>query len=231
MWSYYGSKSKLVDLYPPPKFDKLIEPFAGSARYALKWFDRDVLLVDMYANVVDTWNWLKKCSKKDILGLPKLKKGDDIRNMNLSNEEFIFLSFACSAGSATPRYSVSRFGEQNAKTLYKNVSDNLFKIKHWNIKQGSYEDLENIEATWYIDPPYQFGGHEYKFSNKNINFEELAFFCKERKGQTIVCENTKADWLDFKPMKDFIGTQKLKTTEAIWSNIPTNYDNVQQTLF
>ena len=56
MWSYYGSKSKVVDLYPPPKFDKIIEPFAGSARYALKWFDRDILLVDKYPVIVDLWN-------------------------------------------------------------------------------------------------------------------------------------------------------------------------------
>ena len=52
MFSYYGSKSKVVDLYPRPKFDKIIEPFAGSARYALKYFDRDVLLVDKYEVIV-----------------------------------------------------------------------------------------------------------------------------------------------------------------------------------
>ena len=48
MWSYYGGKSKVVDYYPTPKQSKIIEPFAGSARYALKWFDRDVLLVDKF---------------------------------------------------------------------------------------------------------------------------------------------------------------------------------------
>jgi len=31
-------------------------------------------------------------------------------------------------------------------------------------------------------------------------------------------------------MKDFFGAYST-TAEAIWSNIPTNYDNVQQTLF
>jgi len=229
MFSYYGSKSKIVQYYPKPRFDKIIEPFAGSARYSLKWFDRDVLLVDMYSNVVDTWNWLKKCSKKDILGLPRLRGGDDIRNIKLSNEEFIFLSFACSAGSATPRYTVSKFGEQNAKTLYTNVSDNLFKIKHWNIKLGSYEQIENEQATWFIDPPYMFGGHEYKFSNKRIDYTQLAKWCKSRNGQIIVCENTKSDWLPFKPMTEMHGTM-FKTTEAIWSNLETAYDYEQISL-
>lgn len=32
MFSYYGAKTKIVDYYPKPLFDKIVEPFAGSAR-------------------------------------------------------------------------------------------------------------------------------------------------------------------------------------------------------
>jgi len=78
MWSYYGSKSKVVDLYPTPKFDKIIEPFAGSARYSLKWFDRDILLVDKYDVVVNLWRWLQQCSENDILKLPELERGKSL---------------------------------------------------------------------------------------------------------------------------------------------------------
>ncbi len=59
MWSYYGAKTSIVDYYPKPKFDKIIEPFAGTARYALKYFDRDVLLVDKYDVIVKIWRWLQ----------------------------------------------------------------------------------------------------------------------------------------------------------------------------
>lgn len=48
MWSYYGSKTKLVDLYPPPKFDKIIEPFAGTAKYSMKYWENDVILIEKY---------------------------------------------------------------------------------------------------------------------------------------------------------------------------------------
>lgn len=48
MWSYYGAKTNVINFYPRPKHDKIIEPFAGTARYALKYFDRDILLVDKY---------------------------------------------------------------------------------------------------------------------------------------------------------------------------------------
>ena len=74
MWSYYGSKTNMVDLYPPPKHDLIIEPFAGAAKYALKYFERDVLLIDSYDVVIRIWQWLQQCSKHDILSLPKPNK-------------------------------------------------------------------------------------------------------------------------------------------------------------
>jgi hypothetical protein len=58
----------------------------------------------------------------------------------------------------------------------------------------------------------------------------VTVFSKGRNGQVIVCENTKADWLNFKPVIEFTGTQKLTTVEAIWSNIQTNYDCEQTIL-
>jgi len=230
MWSYYGSKSKVVDLYPPPKQDKIIEPFAGSARYALKWFDRDILLVDKYEVVVNLWKWLQQCGEKDILGLPELERGKKFDTNGLIEEQINLLGFIAGQGVARPQMTCGSFEGMNSYKSKKRIAENLFKIKHWEIKLGSYEDIENQKATWFIDPPYQFGGEYYKHSTKNIDFANLAEWCKSRLGQTIVCENTKADWLDFKPMKEMQGSM-YKTTEAIWSNIPTNYDNVQQTLF
>ena len=233
MFSYYGSKSKIVDYYPPPKHKRIIEPFAGSARYSLKYWQNDVLLLDKYDVIIKLWQWLQKCEPNDILKLPKLKQGQDIREYNLTDEETILLGFCAGLGGATPQYKVSKFADfdnGNNKT-YKRIADNLHKIKHWEIKQGCYTDLENIEATWFVDPPYQFGGEYYKESTKNIDFTELSEWCKSRNGQVIVCENTKADWLDFLPVVNNKGTRTTKTLEAIWSNQRTNYDAVQQSLF
>ena len=78
MFSYYGSKSKIVDYYPPPKHKRIIESFAGSARYSLKYWQNDVLLVDKYPVIIGIWKWLQQCSKDDILKLPILKAGDKI---------------------------------------------------------------------------------------------------------------------------------------------------------
>jgi site-specific DNA-adenine methylase len=228
MFSYYGSKGKVVGCYPPPKHDKIIEPFAGSARYSLRFWQKDILLVDKYPVIIDVWNYLINASEKDILGLPKMKTGDCIDNYDLSEIERKFMGFIVQTSSGM-RKTVSPFVEDTTKPL-KNIASQLFKIRHWKTKTGSYNDLDNEIATWFVDPPYQFGGHEYKESNKNIDFKLLADWCKSRNGQTIVCENTKADWLPFKPMIDMQGAM-FKTVEAIWSNHKTNFDNVQQTLW
>lgn len=235
MFSYYGSKSKLVDYYPAPKHHRIIEPFAGSARYSLKYFERDVLLVDKYEVIVKIWNWLKQCSPNDILSLPKFETGLDLRNCNLSENELLFLGMCAGIASTTPRYKISPFaGEQNGrKNRFKRIADNLFKIRHWQIKLGSYEELENETATWFIDPPYQYGGHAYV--ENNIDFKSLAEWCKTRNGQVIVCENEKANWLPFKFLTDRAdntsNAHKNKVSEVIWSNQKTNYDFTQISMF
>lgn len=226
MFSYYGSKSKIVDYYPPPKHKRIIEPFAGSARYSLKYWQNDVLLVDKYPVIVEVWNYLKNASEADIKRLPKLETGQTIDDYDLSDIERKFMGFMVQDGTTGMRRTASYFAVKRMDEKFNFIIENLHKIRHWEIKLGSYDELENVEATWFIDPPYQFGGHEYKCSNKNIDFPKLAEWCKNRNGQVIVCENTKADWLPFKPMVEMQGTM-FKTTEAIWSNIKTNYDNEQ----
>jgi site-specific DNA-adenine methylase len=53
VFSYYGSKTKLVHLYPPPKHDTIIEPFAGAAAYSLygDHWQKQVILYDAYPKV------------------------------------------------------------------------------------------------------------------------------------------------------------------------------------
>ena len=231
MFSYYGSKSKIVDYYPPPKYGKIIEPFAGSARYSLKYWDREVTLVDKYEYIVKIWKWLQVVSKYDILKLPILENKEDVRKYKLSQEEMNFMRFQIGQGLGHPQWKCSsQCDKKTQKRKLKDISDNLFKIKHWNIILGDYKDCENEEQTWFIDPPYQFGGHGYIESNKFIDFDYLRDWCIHRKGQVIVCENTKATWMPFLPMIDMKGCQ-FKTTEAIWSNYETNYEFQQQKLF
>lgn len=239
MWSYYGAKTNIVDLYPKPKHDKIIEPFAGTARYSLKYFEKDVLLVDKYEVIVKIWKWLQLCSENDILKLPRLGPGQTLNDFDFDCEEAkLLMGFIVQFGVATPGLTPSATkinpGSHSRGNFInyaiRRISKNLFKIRHWKIIQSSYDLIDNETATWFIDPPYQTGGHKYKHSNKDIDFTELADYCSSRKGQVIVCENSKADWMPFVHLKRHQCQKGLKS-ETIWSNETTAYDMQQQKLF
>ncbi|HEV7378396.1 MAG TPA: hypothetical protein VGN64_01270 [Dyadobacter sp.] len=234
MWSYYGAKTNVIQHYPVPKHDKIIEPFAGTARYALRYYDRDVLLVDKYEVIIKIWKWLQQCSPRDILRLPHMKKGDHVDKFKFDCQEAKdLMGFMIGFMTESPRKTATIRLQQRPNTIpytLNRIASNLFKIKHWEIKHGSYLEIPNQEATWFIDPPYQHGGHVYQQSSKNLVFSDLAGWCKNRLGQSIVCETTKADWMDFKPLaihKTRTGFQK----EAIWTNEPSVFDHKQLNLF
>ncbi len=232
MWSYYGAKTNLIDYYPKPRYGSIIEPFAGTARYALKYYDRDIMLIDKYPVIIEIWKWLQSCSEKDILSLPRrISSGQRLDKMQWDcDAQKNFFGFIVGCGAERPRMKApDRKTAQRPNHVNYNlqrVAKNLFKIKHWKFICGDYTIAPDVECTWFIDPPYQVGGAAYIMSNKKIDFKYLADWSRDRKGQVIVCENTKADWMDFNPIIKQRGSLK-STTEAIWTSDVTIYGNKQ----
>ena len=215
MFSYYGSKSKIINYYPAPKKNTIIEPFCGSARYSLKYWEKDIILCDKYQRLIDIWLYLQTASAKDINSLPVLSKGQNLNDFKfMCPEEKDLMGFMIQAGVNSPRLTCTEAGVRNQKTAKKNILNNLHKIKHWSIKCCDYADIENINATWFVDPPYQNGGKYY--IHKSINYNDLKDWCLTRRGDVIVCENTKADWIELKPLKKIQGMAQTNTTEAIY---------------
>jgi site-specific DNA-adenine methylase len=225
MWSYYGSKSKIAKLYPLPKYDLIIEPFAGAAWYSVLHRHKKVLVNEKYQVIHNIWNWLINEANSDlILNNVDFIKGQDISQITLDKPHKDLIGFCINRGSIAPKNIVQNWSCQVASKpewasttnfQLKRIAKLLPEIKHWETKFGDYKTLPNIEATWFIDPPYQFGGQHY--SENEINYTELAEWCKTRKGQIIVCENTKADWLNFKPLIEITG-QRAKTVESVFYN-------------
>jgi site-specific DNA-adenine methylase len=234
MWSYYGAKTNVIRLYPPPKENKIIEPFAGTARYALEYWEKDVLICDKYKVIIDIWKWLQKCSPADVLSLPRFKAGENINKYPYDCEEQRLLcGFLCGFGFYSPRQTATPRMRNRPNAMnytIKKIAASLFKIRHWEIMEGTYEDIPNQRASWFIDPPYQHGGKYYVESGSKINFTSLATWCQSREGQVIVCENGKADWMEFKPLA-IQQTLMGKNSEMIWSNLPTGADNLQIKMF
>lgn len=218
MFYYYGRKERIFKEYPKPKHDIIIEPFAGSAAYSMNYHERNVILVEKDEKVAALWKYLIEVSPDEIMSLPLLVKGQ-----SLNDEEFSYLTevqkyligFYLNPGSAQPKKSPGKFCAWHEKNKIK-LSKEVNKVKHWQVIHGDYTEAPNETATWYVDPPYQGnGGQYYRYGNKKFDYDSLREWIMTKNGQIIVCENTEANWMDFKPLVDIQG-QKKKTTEVIF---------------
>ena len=212
-----------MHLYPKPKHDAIIEPFAGSARYALKYFEKDVTLIDKYEVVVNIWRYLQQSSIADIVGLPDVSETEslnDIRFNGLSAPEKDLIGFHLRRGGARPgRSTGDRCDWKNDKLR---IANNLFKIRHWKILLGEYTQIENKQATWFVDPPYTVQKHRYNFAI--VDYPQLRLWCENRIGQVIICGNTDDTWMPFKKLTSMNGTNK-QTTEVFWTNETLEYQS------
>jgi hypothetical protein len=102
------------------------------------------------------------------------------------------------------------------------IASQLEYIRHWIAIEGQYSDCPDLDATWFVDPPYRRAGKYYVRPSGSIDFAHLAQWCKSRKGQVIVCENEGADWLPFVPFRAIKATSGARRSglskEVIWTN-------------
>jgi site-specific DNA-adenine methylase len=224
MFGYYGSKSRIAKYYPLPLHPIIIEPFAGAARYSLVHWDKKVWINDSYPVISGIWKYLLQATAEQIQALPLMERGQDVRDLNLSEAERNLLGFCVSLGVSYPRNICSKWATTERDkhiggrigSTKRVILKNLEHVRHWKITNLDYKDLPNPEATWFIDPPYQKGGKRY--IHNVINYEELANWCKSRNGQVIVCEGVGANWLPFRPFITQKGQRELNYKESIWTN-------------
>lgn len=209
MFSYYGGKSKIANNYPLPRFQTIIEPFAGAAAYSLLYSDRSVLLNDLDPTIVKIWKYLRSAPKARIQNLPELGWGDTLKRYDLTEAERLLLGFAVNRGVSRPCNIVTEWSWMNdtIRVMKKRILRS--NIRHWSILRGSYDSLPNIIATWFVDPPYQFARGSYSYDN--IDYQLLAEWCRTRRGQVIVCEGNGANWLPFSPLIRHKGQRRVQS--------------------
>lgn len=222
-FSFYGSKWRLAPKYPEPTHDTIIEPFAGSAGYSLRYPDRQVILVDKDPIITGIWRWLIAASPSDVLTLPEPKQGESLDDYDLPQEARWLMGFWIHRVGFKPTKIVTKYATRPPVANYKTrVARQLPYIRHWRIAQADYTGIANTMATWFVDPPYQLAGHRYTYGCSNINYDKLAEWCKARRGQVITCENSGADWLPFQPLctqQGFTYRGEVKySEEAVWLN-------------
>jgi site-specific DNA-adenine methylase len=215
MFSYYGTKRSLAPHYPKPKHDLIIEPFAGAAAYACLYPEREVWLCDIDPVVIATWEYLIAATSDEIMALPDLHPGDKVSDYDVPLGAQHLMGFAANPGSAQPKITATQRCKWNDQKV--RIAGQVDRIKHWHVFQAPWSDLPDIEATWFVDPPYQAAGKWYRHNANKIDFYSLGVFCKTRQGQVIVCENDGAEWLPFKPFRLLQGSRQ-SNLEAVWMN-------------
>lgn len=214
MFYYYGRKKQIAKHYPSPNFETIVEPFAGSAAYSLyrdNW-KKNVILVERDEDVSDIWKWLiDEATPSEIKNLPDLEVGE-------KSSEFLHIIHAATKMAFHYKtIKVTPVLARNWEISKRYMSENLFKIKHWHIISGDYTLAPDIEATWFIDPPYKKdAGKGYRYSSKLIDYKKLAIWSRGRKGEIIFCEGHEGDYLPFKPLLDLKGIAGKTSKEVIY---------------
>jgi len=226
---YYGGKWRAAPRYPAPCHDTIIEPFAGSAGYALRYPDRKVVLVEKDAILAELWRYLIRATAPDFLGLPDLRDGETTDDLRICDGARALIGFWLNKGVSSPRKSPSAWMRSGVRPksywgpeVRAMLAAQAGKIAHWQIIEGDYTEAPDTLATWFVDPPYVGAGHMYRHGPKGIDYAALASWCLARSGQVMVCENSGATWLPFKEhlvAKSLPGSRgKGHSNEALWSS-------------
>ncbi len=228
--SYYGSKWRAATRYPAPTYPLVIEPFAGAAGYSLRYDVERALLLEKDARIAGIWQYLIASTPEDVLQLPLLGLDEHIDSLppcDLNGRELIR---AWLQGGA--RNAKSTFSSMAKNNLRKNphtpsfwgaacrsrLAAQVTSLKGWTIINGDYRRAPDVEATWFIDPPYNNAAGRV-YNHHAIDYKELGEWCRTRRGQVIVCENMGADLLPFRPlyaMKNNWNGSVKHTVEAVW---------------
>ncbi len=224
-WRYYGAKWRIAPRYPAPRHRTIIEPFAGAAGYSLRYPDLDVILVEKYHVIAEIWRWLIAATPEEVRSIPTVDAVADLPAWVPDGARWL-VGFNLGAQLKRPQLNLSSglakrrdrgWCEGWTAAMRERCASQVTTIRHWRVIEGDYTAAPDIEATWFIDPPYQGRpGSHYVHHSGRLDYHELGRWCRERRGQTVVCAATGADWLPFAPFGEVRGMGGSRSGEAIW---------------
>lgn len=225
-FGFYGGKWRdTLKFYPPPRHKTIVEPFAGSAGYAVRHHDRQVILGEKDPVIFGVWDYLIKTPASEILAIPDLEDGQSVSDLEVCQEARWLVGFWLNRAAARPRTGPSAWMREGIRPgsfwgdrVRNTIASQVGRIRHWKVYNCSYEKIPwTAEATWFIDPPYQKQGRHYHYGANDIDFEALGAWSRERHGQVIVCEQDGADWLPFRTLAMTKTTRAgTRSHEVVW---------------
>jgi site-specific DNA-adenine methylase len=227
-FGYYGGKWRdAIKHYPPPQHEVIVEPFAGSAGYSLRYAQRKVVLCELDPILAGVWKYLIEVSPAEIRRIRDLGPDECVDDLKVSQEARWLVGFWLNRATTSPRKRPSRWmrdeirpGSFWGQRVRDTIASQVELIRHWKIYNCSYVDCPVTgAATWFVDPPYQGAGRHYRFGSSEIDFDELTDWCTSRPGLVIVCENDGAAWLPFHRLAHVKTTRaNRRSKEVVWVN-------------
>ena len=227
-FGYYGGKWRdALKHYPEPQHATIIEPFAGSAGFSLRYAAKKVILCDIDPIIVAVWQFLLRAKAKEILSLPDLAPNTSVADLKVSQEAKWLIGFWLNRGVAQPCKNPSKWMREGiypnsfwGNRVRNTIAAQIDAIRHWEVHNLNYTACPAPHmATWFIDPPYETTGRHYRFGAKQIDYQALSAWCKSRSGQVIVCENHGASWLPFRDLGNTKTTRVgRQSKEVYWLN-------------
>ena len=237
-FSYYGSKWRGASRYGHPRRDLVIEPFAGSACYSVRWEAPNVRLYDVSEDVCIAWDWLINCSTDDVKNVPDafstteewLALPDGPRqvvdwNINYGQGRVSktlakwYLHYV-NTGERIGRLASHGRHRSGCPFWRREVKDRIIQqkplIENWSVENLSYENIPLEEAHWHVDPPYQ-GKPGRGYEHNQVDYAHLGEWCRNLPGAVDVCENEGADWLPFEILYKMNTQKSIKDShEVVW---------------
>jgi hypothetical protein len=228
MFYYYGRKKRFIDAYPAAEYGTVIEPFAGAASYSCRPDNRGrtIMLIERDEQVAALWHRLQRMTVDELDAMPDLQVGE------MTDDLFHLLHMVSKRWYTYRKATVTPIMAHNWMVARPYYREMLPFIREWTVTQGDYRDAPDIEATWFIDPPYPGApGDGYRHGSAGFDYTELAEWCRSRQGQVIVCSGADDKWLPFTPFVVGKGVGGKQFAEGIWSNRPLPEHDLQLGLF
>lgn len=231
-FKYVGSKWILSKYYPAPKHDTIVEPFAGSACYATRYLGHScrVFLYDNNPEITRLWGYLINVDGNEIANLPvDLPIGEDIRKLGLPNHGAELLVRQWQRVGISTCWTVSKWGNKPGQwtaSTRDRVAASVERIRDWVVYNDDYRwaATHSAQSTFFVDPPYYGMKAYYLHDCRAIDYDSLARWCKNLRGQVIVTERASATWLPFTPFRNVPTGRRGKaclngySIEGIWTN-------------
>src|SRR4051794_29532024 len=140
-FGYFGGKWRdALKHYPAPEYDTIVEPFAGSAGYSLRYCNRKVVLCEIDPVIAGVWKYLIRVKPREVRSIPDLKTGQTVDDLRITEEAKWLVGFWLNRGTARPRKSPSKWMREKIRPgsfwgerVRETIASQVESIRHWKV--------------------------------------------------------------------------------------------------